>query len=218
MYQARPVDLPKAYFRRVAPSMKRGLRLSPECLVQLGTLSRQMLFARGLLAWARRSVSHPRRRGFRSRSVGWDCPRWRSIPCRRPGLFRPDVVRRYPTRDGARRNTTRLLCGWYPSGDTAWRYAFLGRHLEDTQQLLGPLGQVPVRVLCLSKERGQLLVSCRFSVQNIRHHRIGPFQSVVEHGDEVVVLVAGTGGTLPRIHLLSSFRFFCSSSSMYPRR
>src|ERR671932_985833 len=219
MYQAQPVGLPKTYFRRVAPPVMRCLRLSPACLVRLRTLSRQMLFARGLFAWARRGVSHPRRRGFRSRSVGWDCPRWRSIiPCWRADLFRADIVRRYPARDGTRCNPTLLLCRRYPSRDATWRYTFPGRPLKDPQQLLGPLGQVPVRILRLSKERGQLFVSDRFSVQNVRLDCIGTFQSVVEHGDEVVVFVAGTGSTLARIHLLDSFRCFCPSSSVYPRR
>jgi hypothetical protein len=63
---------------------------------------------------------------------------------------------------------------------------------------------VPVRVLRLSKERSQLLISGCLGIQGIRFLRLGPLQSVVEHSDKVVVLVASTGDSLfTRIHPLN---------------
>src|SRR5215212_1206882 len=64
---------------------------------------------------------------------------------------------------------------------------------------------MPVRVLRLSKERSQLLLSGCLSIQCIRFVRFGPLQSVVEHSNKVVVLVASTGNSLlTRIHPLNT--------------
>jgi hypothetical protein len=85
-----------------------------------------------------------------------------------------------------------------------------------TQKPLRPLGQIPLRRLGLSEEGRVLVPSGGLGVQGVRVAVLCTVQSVVEHSDEVVVLVAGTGGPLYRSPFFSSFLLRLPTTSGAP--
>src|SRR5688500_13736833 len=61
------------------------------------------------------------------------------------------------------------------------------------EELLAPLGPVAVLSLDLLEERRQLLVARLASVVDIHLARLSTLERVIEHADQVVVVVRGTG-------------------------
>jgi hypothetical protein len=85
-----------------------------------------------------------------------------------------------------------------------------------TQQLLGLVGQLHMGPLGRSDEVREVLLPLRLCVEGVLVAGIRSLERVVEHAQQVVVLVPCPRRLLARIYTTSSSRYFAYMN--YPRR